>query len=74
MKKVFLSSMKAQDLWKVQTSGTRKAAGLFDTKAEALKRAIELAKNQNAELIVKKEDGTFQYRNSYGHDPFPPRG
>ncbi|MBI5754339.1 DUF2188 domain-containing protein [Candidatus Peregrinibacteria bacterium] len=74
MKKVFLSSVKAQDLWKVQTSGARKAAGLFDTKAEALKRAIELAKNQNAELIVKKEDGTFQYRNPYGHDPFPPRG
>lgn len=72
MKKVFLSPDEGQ--WKVKTVGTRKAAGLYDTKAKALTKAIEVAKNKKAELFVQKENGKIQFRNSYGSDPFPPKG
>lgn len=72
MKKVFLSP-KGPD-WKVKTVGTRKAAGIYDTKAEALAKAVEVAKNKKAELTIQKADGTIQSGRSYGNDPFPPKG
>ena len=72
MKKVFVSPNK--DLWKVKTVGTRKAAGLYNNKAEAVAKAIEVAKNKKAELFVQKGNGEIQFRNSYGNDPFPPKG
>lgn len=71
-KKVFVSP--AGDKWKVQSVGTRKAAGLFNRKSEARARGIEIAKKQKAELYVQKQDGTIHERNSYGNDPYPPKG
>lgn len=62
------------ETWKVQTSGTTKAAGIFSTKASAQKRGREIAKSKRAELIVQKKNGEIQMRNSYGSDPFPPKG
>lgn len=72
MKQVFVSPKGSQ--WKVQSIGTRKAAGLFDKKSEAMKKATQVAKNQKAELIVQKQDGKIQLKNSFGNDPFPPKG
>lgn len=40
------------------------------TVAWARQRAMAL----KAELIVHNMDGTIGFRNSYGNDPFPPRG
>ena len=36
-------------------------------------RATEIAKNQNTELFVHRQDGTIRNRNSYGNDPNPPK-
>lgn len=66
-KKVFVSP--TDDGWKVKTVGAERAAGLFDTKAEAVKRAIELSKNQSAELFVQNSNGEIGWKNSYGNDP-----
>lgn len=65
--KVFVSP--ANNDWKVQTIGKGKAAGIFDTKAEAIARGIELAKNNNAELFIQNKDGKIGSKNSYGNDP-----
>lgn len=64
--KVFVSP--TNNDWKVKTVG-KKATGIFDTKAEAVDRAIELAKNQKAELFVQNRDGKIGWKNSYGNDP-----
>jgi hypothetical protein len=66
-KKVFVSP--TDEGWKVKTVGTGKAAALCDTKAEAVQRAIELSKNQNAELFVQNMNGKIGWKNSYGNDP-----
>lgn len=71
-KQVFLSPY--GDQWKVQTVGTGKVAGIFDNKSDARVRAIELAKNKEAELFIQKQDGTIQERNSYGNDPISSKG
>lgn len=60
--------------WKVHSAGSNRAAGTFDTKAQAVERAREIALNKDAELLVQNRDGKIGWRNSYGDDPFPPRG
>ncbi|OIR46063.1 hypothetical protein BJP08_00165 [Corynebacterium sp. NML140438] len=60
--------------WRVASGGSKRAAGIFDTKAEAMKRGIEIAKNKGAEFYSHGRNGQIQNRNSYGNDPFPPRG
>jgi Uncharacterized protein conserved in bacteria (DUF2188) len=60
--------------WKVHSAGACRAAGFFDTKAEAFERGREIAINKEAELFVQNLDGTIGMRNSYGDDSFPPKG
>lgn len=55
--------------WKVKTVGSERAAGVFDTKTEAVERAIKLSKNQSAELFVQNRDGKIGWKNSYSNDP-----
>jgi uncharacterized protein YdaT len=60
--------------WRVKSAGAERAAGIFDTKAEAVERAREIAINQNAELFVQNSNGQIGWKNSYGDDSFPPKG
>lgn len=60
--------------WKVKVVGNSKSSALLDTKAEAVERAREIARNQRLELIVQNLDGTIGWRNSYGNDPRRSRG
>lgn len=60
--------------WKIKNPDNSKASGIFDTKAEAIKKAIEIAKNQKLELIVQNMDGKISEKNSYGNDPAKIKG
>lgn len=60
--------------WKVQSAGAGKAYRHTETKADAVALGHEVAKNNNAELIVQNKDGEIGWRNSYGNDPYPPHG
>ena len=52
----------------------QRPSSVHRTQAEAIDRARELARSQKAELIVHGKDGKIRARDSYGNDPFPPRG
>ena len=60
--------------WAVQPAGGRRATALFDTQAEAIARGREIAITQGSELFVHRPNAQIRNRNSYGNDPFPPRG
>lgn len=60
--------------WAVRGEGNNKVTKVTSTQAEAIKVAREIAKNQQSELIIHKQDGTIRGKDSYGNDPFPPRG
>ena len=60
--------------WSVRKSGSERASGVFATQADAIRRGRELAKREGAELYVHRSDGTIREKNSYGNDPFPPKG
>lgn len=60
--------------WDVKKSGADRASKHFDTQADAIQWAKEVARNQNTELYVHGTDGRIREKNSYGKDPFPPKG
>lgn len=48
------------DVWKVKTVKAKQAADTFDTKAEALDRAQEIADNKGTKVISYRKDGSQQ--------------
>ena len=60
--------------WAVQSASGQRATALYDTQAEAIARGREIAINQSSELLIHRPNGQIRDRNSYGNDPFPPRG
>jgi uncharacterized protein YdaT len=62
------------DGWAVKSEGSQRASSGHRTQEEAMQRAREIAQKQEAELFIHGRDGRIRERNSYGNDPFPPRG
>lgn len=60
--------------WKVSQHGRLLPLATYTTKAQAEVYGRQLARQQRVEFIVKGLDGRIQSRDSYGNDPFPPRG
>ena len=58
--------------WNVKKGGADRATKHFDTKAPAIKYAIQISKKQGAELVIHNKDGRVANPNSYGNDPHPP--
>ncbi len=62
------------DDWAVKGAGNERATSLHNTQKEAIDTAREIAKNQEAELVIHRKDGRIRDKDSYGNDPFPPKG
>ncbi len=60
--------------WAVKSTGASKAAKLTSTQHEAIQVGRQIAINKRAELVVHRQDGSIRSKDSFGNDPFPPRG
>ena len=60
--------------WSVRSAGAQRASKTFDTQQEAIDTARERARAQGSELYIHGKDGRIRERNSYGSDPYPPKG
>lgn len=60
--------------WGVRVEGSERLTQRFNTQQEAIERGRTIAKNQHSELLIHGEDGKIRKRDSYGNDPFPPKG
>ena len=60
--------------WNVKGAGNTKATRIVSTQKEAIKIATSFAQKQHSEVIIHGVNGKIRERNSYGNDPFPPRG
>lgn len=60
--------------WKVRTAGAERAVRVTSTQREAIDVARKIAQHRGTELIVHRPDGTIRSKDSFGNDPFPPRG
>ena len=59
--------------WRVHKEWWKKDIAHITTKDEAIKKAREIAKNQETELMIQKKDWKIWERNSYWKDLFPPK-
>lgn len=60
--------------WAVRSAGSRRSSSIHSTQGEAISAGREIARNQKSELFIHGRDGKIRERDSYGNDPFPPRG
>ena len=60
--------------WQVKGAGNERATARTSTQAEAISIATSIAINQNSEVVIHRPNGQIRDKNSYGNDPFPPRG
>lgn len=59
--------------WQAKKPGAQRASAFAVTKAEAMKKATEIAKKQKLELVPHNKDGKISNPNSFGNDPNPPK-
>ena len=55
--------------WAVKGENNDKYTAITKTKAEALDKAIEIAKNQEVEVVIHDKHGVIKDKDSYGNDP-----
>lgn len=60
--------------WAVRGEGNNKVTVITETQAEAISAARQIAINQQSEMIIHRPNGQIRDRNSYGNDPYPPKG
>ncbi len=60
--------------WQVKGAGNTRATVRTSTQREAAAIARSIAINQSSERIIHRPNGQIRAKNSYGNDPFPPKG
>ncbi len=66
--------VKHQDGWAIKGAGNSRATKVVDKQSDAIKIGKKIAQNQNSELLIHGRNGKIRERNTYGKDPFPPKG
>lgn len=62
------------DGWAVIKSNGLRASSTHNTQKQAIEAGRTLAQNQGTELVIHGRNGQIREKNSYGNDPFPPKG
>ncbi|WJI71385.1 MULTISPECIES: DUF2188 domain-containing protein [unclassified Mesorhizobium] len=62
------------DGWAVRGAGNSRVTAVHETQREAISHARSIAQNQAAELLVHGRNGQIRERDSFGNDPYPPKG
>ena len=55
-------------------AGNSRATVRTDTQYDVIAIDREIARNQHSELVIQGTDGRIRAKDSYGNDPFPPKG
>jgi hypothetical protein len=74
LKSVHVTWQSAASQWHVKEGGSTTVLHRSDTKPPAIAYGRSYAKSIKGELFIHNMDGTIAERESYGNDPFPPRG
>ncbi|EGR0723342.1 DUF2188 domain-containing protein [Vibrio cholerae] len=66
--------VKRPDGWAVRGENNSRDTSHHRTQEEARQAAREIAKNQQSEVVIHRPNGQIRDKDSYGNDPFPPKG
>jgi hypothetical protein len=62
--------------WSVKRGGALRAYKRFDKKQDAISYGRNMSRNEGADFVIHRKDGTIITiisKESYSHDPAPPR-
>mgnify|MGYP000061850833 CR=1 FL=1 len=62
------------DGWATRREGATRVGSTHATQAEATAAARATAVREQGEVIIHRPDGKIRDANSYGNDPYPPKG
>ncbi len=71
-KNIHITHRKTGD-WAVIGEGDQRASSLHKTQGEAIKAGTPLAKTNKSELVIHNRENKIRDKDSYGHDPNPPK-
>jgi hypothetical protein len=60
--------------WATRREGADRVGSTHSTQADATQAARGTAVRERGEVIIHRPDGRIRDSNSYGNDPFPPKG
>ncbi|MBE6746515.1 MAG: DUF2188 domain-containing protein [Ruminococcaceae bacterium] len=60
--------------WQVKGAGNSRATVRTSTQKQAIDAGRSIARNQQSELVIHRTNGQIRAKDSYGNDPFPPKG
>ena len=60
--------------WQVKGAGNSRATIRTTTQRQAADIARSIAINQGSERIIHGKNGQIRSKDSYGNDPYPPKG
>jgi uncharacterized protein YdaT len=62
------------DGWAVRSEKSDRPSSVHGRQSDAIEAGRQIAINQRSELMIHGRDGKIRDRNTYGHDPYPPKG
>jgi hypothetical protein len=60
--------------WQVKGAGNTRATVRTSTQKEAIAAARSIAIKSQSEVVIHGTDGRIRAKDSYGNDPYPPKG
>ncbi len=73
-KQIHTTYSKTASNWRNVSNGANRLAKVYSTKVDTQAAGRTQAMNNKAEHIIHNQDGRIASRNSYGNDPYPPKG
>jgi hypothetical protein len=67
-------TLKSDQGWAVKKEGATRVSSVHSSQSDAWAEARRLARGSDGEAYLKDRDGRIRARNTYGKDPFPPKG
>ena len=74
MTKQNVHTVRHGDGWANRRDGSDRVSSTHKTQEQAIERGREIALSEGIEHLIHGRDGKIRKRNSYGNDPYPPKG
>lgn len=74
MKKKNIHIVPNSGQWGIKKDGSERISESFKTQKKAIKKGRSIARRDKTELFIHGRDGQIRERDSYGNDPYPPKG
>jgi hypothetical protein len=74
LNKKFIHVVPREGGWAVRREGAERASSVHETQTDAAAAARRIASREHGETFIHRPSGEIRDRDSYGNDPYPPRG